>query len=52
MQTRTQSLIESAANIAIGYLVALVSQWLVFPMFGIRVSVAENIQIGLWRRPG
>ena len=48
MQTRTQSLIESAANIAIGYLVALVSQWLVFPMFGIRVSVAENIQIGLW----
>ena len=48
MQTRTQSLIESCANIAIGYLVALVSQWLVFPMFGIRVSVAENIQIGLW----
>lgn len=48
MQTKTQSLIESVTNVAIGYFVALLSQLLVFPMFGIHVSIGDNIAIGLW----
>ena len=47
-QTRLQSLIESVMNIAIGYLVALGSQLLVFPMFDIHVSLATNMWIGAW----
>lgn len=48
MQTKTQSLIESVTNVAIGYFVALLSQLLVFPMFDIHVSFGDNIAIGLW----
>ena len=34
-QTRLQSAIESAANVAIGYAVAVASQLAIFPLFGI-----------------
>ncbi len=46
-QTRKASLAESLLNVAIGYGVALASQIIVFPWFGIRVSLADNIAIGL-----
>ena len=45
-QTRIASLKESCLNIAIGYGVALASQILVFPMFGIHIPIAANISIG------
>jgi len=48
MQTRLQSLIESVANVAIGYCVALLAQFAVFPLYGMEVSLAVNLQIGLW----
>jgi hypothetical protein len=48
MQPRIESLIESLANIAVGYLVAVGSQMLVFPMFGIDVPTRTNFLIGLW----
>ena len=48
MQTKLQSLIESGINILIGYLVALVSQIVIFPFFGISVPLADNLLIGLW----
>ncbi|MDM0003926.1 hypothetical protein QTI51_03915 [Variovorax sp. J22G73] len=47
-QTRTQSLVEAAANVLVGYLVALVSQLLVFPLFGIHVPLSSNLAIGAW----
>lgn len=46
MQSRTHSLIESCVNVAIGYSVALASQILVFPLFGLHVSLSANLQIG------
>lgn len=46
MQTRTQSLIESACNIAIGYCVAVAAQMVIFPLFDIHVAPSENFQIG------
>lgn len=46
-QTRIQSLIESMTNIAVGYSVALSAQVIVFPMYGMRPRLSENIQIGL-----
>lgn len=48
MQTKTQSLIESVVNILIGYLVALASQLVVFPLFGINIPLTDNLLIGFW----
>ena len=48
MQTKYQSLIESLTNILIGYLTALLSQMLIFPMFDIYVSFQDNLLIGLY----
>ena len=48
MQTKLQSAIESAVNILIGYLVALASQLIVFPQFGINIPLTDNLLIGFW----
>lgn len=48
MQLKRHSLIESITNVAVGYGVALVSQIVVFPWFGIRVTLRDNLWIGLW----
>lgn len=47
MQTRIQSLIESCANVVIGYGVALGTQLVVFPLYGMEVKLHQNIQIGI-----
>jgi hypothetical protein len=48
MQSKIFSLIESCTNVIVGFLVALLSQILIFPLFGIEVSLNTNIKIGLW----
>ena len=48
MQSKLQSLIESFANISIGYLTALLSQVLIFPLFDIDVTFQDNLLIGLY----
>ena len=47
-QTKLESLFESIINIVIGYGVAIASQVLVFPMFGIHVPLSTNLWIGAW----
>lgn len=46
-QSRRMSLLESTFNIAIGYLVALMTQLVVFPLLDIEVSINQNILIGI-----
>ncbi|MBK8909253.1 MAG: hypothetical protein IPM60_15650 [Rhodospirillales bacterium] len=41
------SLVEAVANVAVGYAVAVLTQILVFPLFGIRTTLGENLVIGL-----
>lgn len=48
MQTKTQSIIESIANVTIGYFVAIGAQMAIFPAMGIRVELKENLVIGLF----
>ena len=48
MQSKLQSLIESLTNILIGYLTALFSQILIFPLFDIYVTFQDNLLIGLY----
>ncbi len=40
------SLVEAIANVAIGYGVAVVTQLLVFPLFGLRTTLADNLWLG------
>ena len=46
-QSRLMSMVESLANVLVGYVVAVVTQMAVFPLFGLAVSVTENLLIGL-----
>ena len=46
MQTRWMSLMEATANIAVGYCLAVLTQVIVFPLFGLSVSLGENLGIG------
>ena len=47
-QSKLESLIESLMNIAIGYVVAIASQLLIFPWFGIHIPFSTNLWIGVW----
>ena len=47
-QSRILSAAESAANVAVGYGVALLSQLAVFPLFDIHIPFSANLQIGAW----
>jgi len=40
------SLVESLANVAVGYGIALATQLVVFPLFGLRASLSDNLMIG------
>jgi len=44
-QSRTASLLEACANVMVGYLVALLAQQLVFPLFGIHTTLAQDSAI-------
>ncbi len=45
-QSRTMSLVESLTNVAVGYGIAVIAQILVFPLFGLSTTLAENMAIG------
>lgn len=46
-QSRKHSVLEAVVNVAVGYGVALLTQLLVFPLFGIYISIASNAGIGV-----
>jgi hypothetical protein len=45
-QTRRMSLIEAITNVLLGFGVAVLTQIIVFPLFGLEVSLGENLAIG------
>lgn len=47
-QSKLESFVETCINTTIGYVVALLSQLLVFPMVGIDVPFSTNLEIGAW----
>ena len=46
-QSRLMSMVESLANVLVGYGVAVITQMMVFPLFGLALTVTENLLIGL-----
>ena len=45
-QSRLMSLVESIANVVVGYGVAVVTQILIFPVFGLQTTLAQNLKMG------
>jgi len=45
-QTKLGSWVEVTTNVAIGYSVALMTQLVVFPLFGIHIPIEDNLAIG------
>jgi len=48
MQSKKHSTLESFGNLAIGYIVAICSQIVIFPLFEIETSLPDNLAIGLY----
>ena len=48
MQLKRHSLLESVVNVVVGYGVALLSQIIIFPVFGLKVSLRDNVLIGVF----
>jgi hypothetical protein len=47
MQSRVMSLVEAVANVIIGYGVAVITQIIVFPWFGLHAGLSDTLVIGL-----
>ena len=45
-QSRLMSLVEAVANVVVGYGVAVVTQILIFPIFGLQTTLAQNLNMG------
>jgi len=45
-QSRAMSFLEAFANVVIGYTVAVGTQILIFPMFGLHTSLSQNLKLG------
>lgn len=46
-QSRAASALESWANVAVGYGVAILTQWAVFPLFGLSATIDQHMSIAL-----
>ena len=45
-QSRVMSLVEAVVNVVVGYGVAVTTQMLVFPLFGLQTTLAQNLKMG------
>ena len=46
-QSRLMSLVEAVVNVIVGYGVAVVTQILIFPIFGLHTTLAQNLKMGV-----
>ena len=46
-QSRAMSLVEAVTNVVVGYGVAVVTQILIFPVFGLNTTLAQNLKMGV-----
>ena len=45
-QSRLMSLIEAITNVIVGYGVAVMTQILIFPIFGLQTTLGQNLAMG------
>ena len=46
-QSRLMSLVEAVTNVAVGYGLAVVTQIIVFPWFGLEAALGEHMALGM-----
>ena len=46
-QSRRMSFVEATTNVVVGYVLAIATQLLVFPIFGLEAALQEHLAIGL-----
>lgn len=46
-QSRMMSLVEAVTNVTVGYALAVVTQIIVFPWFGLEAALGEHLAIGM-----
>ena len=46
-QSRLMSLIEAVSNVAVGLIVAMATQLIVFPILGLQASLGQNLKLAL-----
>jgi hypothetical protein len=46
LQSRRLSLLEAVTNVVVGYALAVLTQMIVFPWFGLTASLQDNLAIG------
>ncbi len=47
MQSRRASIVEAIANVLFGYLIAVVTQLCIFPLFGLAAGLGDNLLIAV-----
>jgi hypothetical protein len=45
-QSRVMSGVETASNILVGYIIAVMTQIIVFPLWGLHATLSQNLGIG------
>ena len=45
-QSRLMSMVEAITNVVVGYGVAVMTQILIFPVFGLQTSLGQNLAMG------
>lgn len=45
-QSRRASVLEAVVNVLVGYWIAVLAQIAIFPLFGLQVSLGENMAMG------
>ena len=48
MQSRLGSLVESLTNVAVGLVISLLSQIVIFGAYGIHLTLGDNVMITVW----
>jgi hypothetical protein len=46
-QSRLMSFVEAISNVLVGYGVAVLTQILIFPIFGLHTTLAQNLKMGV-----
>ena len=46
-QPRLMSFVEAITNVILGYSVAVATQILIFPIFGLHTTLAQNLKMGV-----
>lgn len=46
MQSKRMSFVESWANVAIGFGINFIGQFIIYPLVGLEVHIGQNLEIG------